>query len=154
MHTFQLAQLNLAAMKAPLDDPRMAAFVANLARINALADVSPGFVWRLQDEAGDATSIRVFGAHVLVNMSVWEDVASLRAFTYRSSHTDLLRRRREWFDRMAGAHQVLWWVPLGHRPSLAEAAERLAELEARGASARAFTFRDADTLVPPSAYAS
>lgn len=142
---YQLAQLNLAAMKAPLNDPMMAEFTASLGRINGLADAHPGFVWRLQDEGGDATAIRLFGERILVNMSVWRDVASLRDFTFRSAHTEFLKRRREWFDRMSGIHAVLWWVSSGHRPSLSEAAERLAELRDRGPSHRAFTFTDAES---------
>ena len=106
----------------------MADFVANLARINALAESSPGYVWRLQDEAGDAKAIRPFGEEVLVNMSLWQDVQSLSDYVYKSAHTGMLRRRREWFERVEQAHQVLWWVPVGHRPDVSEAAEKLAHL--------------------------
>lgn len=121
----------------------MADFVANLERINALAEGSPGYVWRLQDEAGDATAIRPFGDEVLVNMSVWHDVQSLSDYVYKSAHTEMLKRRREWFERVEQAHQVLWWVPAGHRPSVVEASERLAHLREDGATAQAFTFRHA-----------
>jgi hypothetical protein len=136
-----LAQLNIAWMKAPLESPEMADFVANLERINALAEASPGYVWRLQDEAGDATAIRPFGDEVLVNMSLWQDVQSLSDYVYKSAHTEMLKRRREWFERVEQAHQVLWWVPVGHRPDVVEAAERLAHLRERGATQQAFTFR-------------
>ncbi|BAU74034.1 DUF3291 domain-containing protein [Metapseudomonas furukawaii] len=138
---FELAQLNIASMKAPLESPVMADFVANLEPINALAERSPGFIWRLQDEAGDATAIRPFGAEVLVNLSVWRDVASLTDFAYRSDHAQMLRRRREWFERLSAMHQVLWWVPEGHRPSMEEGARRLAHLRERGPTPEAFTFR-------------
>lgn len=144
----ELAQLNIARMREPLDSPRMADFVANLERINALAEGSPGFVWRLQDEQGDATSIRPFGADVIVNLSVWRDVESLSDFAFRSAHVDIMRRRREWFEKMTQAYAVLWWVPAGHRPGVVEASERLALLRERGATPAAFTFRDA---YPPSA---
>ena len=103
----------------------MADFVANLDRINALADGSPGFVWRLQSEEGDATALRPLGAETLVNMSVWQDVESLHRYAYRSAHVDIMRRRREWFESMKEVFVVLWWVPTGHRPSLEEAIARL-----------------------------
>src|SRR5215470_13546253 len=110
MSQYELAQLNIAVMKGPLESPGMADFVANLDRINALADRSAGFVWRLQTEGGDATALRPMGENILVNMSVWKDVASLTAFVYRSAHVEILRRRQEWFDRMSDAYAVLWWV--------------------------------------------
>lgn len=119
----------------------MTEFVANLERINALADAAPGFVWRLKDEQGDATSVRPFGDSILVNMSVWESVESLHTFAFRTAHTDIMRRRREWFDRMEQVYAVLWWVTAGHIPTTAEAAERLALLRERGPTAQAFTFR-------------
>lgn len=143
MSAYHLAQLNIAWIKTPLESPEMADFVANLERINALAEGSPGYVWRLQDEAGDATAIRPFGDEVLVNMSVWHDVQSLSDYVYKSAHTEMLKRRREWFERVEQAHQVLWWVPAGHRPSVVEASERLAHLREDGATAQAFTFRHA-----------
>lgn len=138
---FELAQLNIALMTVPLDSPGMADFVANLARINGLAEASPGYVWRLEDEGGDATAIRPFGDDVLVNLSVWRDMESLRDFTYRGAHTEMLKRRNEWFARISEAHLVCWWVPAGHRPDAREAAERLALLREQGPGPRAFTFR-------------
>lgn len=143
MPRYQLAQLNIATMREPLEAPGMADFVANLERINALAEASPGYVWRLQDEEGDATAIRPFGADVLVNLSVWDDVQSLSDYVYKSVHTEMLKRRREWFDKVDEAHMVLWWVPAGHRPTVEEAAERLALLREKGASVQAFSFRQA-----------
>ncbi|HEX5842629.1 MAG TPA: DUF3291 domain-containing protein [Pseudomonas sp.] len=143
MSLYQLAQLNIASMKQPLESPGMADFVANLERINALAEASPGFVWRLQDEAGDATAIRPFGEEVLVNLSVWRDVEALKDYVYNSAHAEILKRRNEWFERMGEAHMVLWWVPVGHLPSIGEAAERLRLLREQGPSAQAFSFRQA-----------
>ena len=149
MSKFLLAQLNIAVMKAPLESPEMADFVANLDRINALAETEPGFVWRLQTEEGDATALRPLGDNVLVNMSVWQDVAALNRYVYRSAHVEVMRRRKEWFERMAEAHLVLWWIPRGHRPTIDEASERLAHLRAHGPGPHAFNFRMAFT--PPDA---
>jgi len=143
MSTYQLAQLNIAVMKQPLESPVMAEFVANLDRINQLADDAPGFVWRLQTEQGDATALRPLGECTLVNMSLWRDVEALNAFVYRSGHAQIMRRRREWFERMQQAYLVLWWVPQGHRPSIAEALARLELLRQKGPTADAFTFRQA-----------
>ncbi|HLA30082.1 MAG TPA: DUF3291 domain-containing protein [Pseudomonas sp.] len=143
MPLYQLAQLNIASMQQPLESPGMADFVANLERINALAEASPGFVWRLQDEAGDATAIRPFGEEVLVNLSLWRDVEALKDYVYKSAHAEMLKRRTEWFARMGEAHMVLWWVPAGHLPSVGEAAERLQLLREQGPSAQAFSFRQA-----------
>jgi heme-degrading monooxygenase HmoA len=153
MSAYELAQLNIGVIRAPIDSPLMAEFVANLARINALAEGSPGFVWRLQTEAGDATAIRPFtDPNQLLNMSVWRDADSLRRFVYRSAHADILKRRREWFEPMSEAIMVLWWVPRGHRPGIGEAVARLELLRARGASPEAFTFRQ--TFPPPDAPAT
>jgi hypothetical protein len=149
MSQYELAQLNIAVMKEPLDSPRMADFVANLERINALAESSPGFVWRLQTDEGDATALRPLGDQTLVNMSVWKDVASLNHYVYKTAHVEIMRRRKEWFERMSDASMVLWWVPQGHRPSVVQAIERLQLLRAHGPSADAFTFRHA--FPPPDA---
>ena len=143
MSNYQLAQLNIAALKAPLDSPELKDFVDNLDRINALAEGSPGFAWRLKGDGNDATSLRPLGENVIVNMSVWKDVAALRDYVYRSGHVEVMRRRREWFARMTEAYMVLWWVPAGHEPTIAEAVERLTLLRTQGPSARAFTFAEA-----------
>ena len=143
MPQYHLAQLNIAKAKEPLESPLMADFVANLDRINALAEQSPGFVWRLKDESGDATAIRPFGDDVIVNMSVWTDVASLGYYAFMSAHVEIMRRRNEWFNRMAEAYAVLWWVLEGHQPSTDEAKERLNHLRKFGASPHAFTFKEA-----------
>src|SRR5215813_7899499 len=143
MSRYELAQLNIAVLKGPLDSPLLADFVANLDRINAVAEGSPGFVWRLQTEEGDATALRPFGEDTLVNMSVWKDVASLRNYVYRSAHTEVMRRRKEWFEQMSQAYMVLWWVPKGHQPSIQEAIAKLELLRRLGPSPEAFSFRQA-----------
>src|SRR6516162_10137132 len=109
MSSYHLAQLNIARMQEPLDSPSMADFVNNLDRINALAEHAADFVWRLKSDDGNATSIRPLGEDVLVNMSVWRDVESLNDFVYRSDHAQIMRRRREWFERMREVYVVLWW---------------------------------------------
>ena len=142
MSGHELAQLNIGIIRGPMDSPVMAEFAANLERINAVAEATPGFVWRLQTEEGDATAIRPFdNENMLVNMSVWKDVESLRRYVYHSAHVEVMRRRREWFEPMREAFLVLWWVPLGHRPSIAEAIARLERLRRHGPSPEAFTFR-------------
>jgi Domain of unknown function (DUF3291) len=143
MSQYELAQLNVAVMKEPLTSPIMADFVANLDRINALAEASPGFVWRLKGDGEDATSLRPMGEDTIVNMSVWRDVASLHQYVYRSGHIEVMRRRKEWFEHLAEAYTVLWWVPRGHRPTVIEAIERLDSLRKSGPTAEAFTFRRA-----------
>jgi hypothetical protein len=142
MSRYELAQLNVANLKAPLDSPLLADFVANLDRINALAEQSSGFVWRLQTAEGDATALRPLGDDVLVNMSVWKDVDSLRNYVYRSAHVEVMRRRKEWFEHASPAF-VLWWIPEGHRPTIQEAVLKLELLRSTGPSVDAFTFRDA-----------
>ena len=139
-----LAQINVARLRAPLEAPETAGFVAALAPVNARADAAPGFVWRLQTEAGDATAIEVSDDPlVIVNLTVWESIEALEAFAYREqSHLAVLRRRREWFESHAAPHTALWWVPAGETPSLEDALERLDELRAYGPSPRAFTFKD------------
>jgi hypothetical protein len=146
---FQLAQFNIALPREPLERPLLAAFVAALQPVNAAADASPGFVWRLQTAEGDATGVRAFDdERLIVNMSVWESLEALRDFVYsQRAHLDVLRRRREWFERLGESAVVLWWVPAGHRPSVAEAEQRLAALRADGPTPRAFTFRE--SFAPP-----
>ena len=147
MSAYELAQLNIGIIRGPMDSPIMAEFAANLDRINALAASSPGFMWRLQSAEGNATAIRPFeNDNMLINMSVWSDADSLRKFVYRSAHADILRRRREWFEKMSEAIFVLWWVPRGHRPSVEEAIARLELLRRNDPGPEAFTFRE---IFPP-----
>ena len=138
----QLAQLNIAHLLEPIDSPRLAPFVAALEEVNAVADAAPGFRWRLQTGSGNATDLRPWGEQVIVNLSVWDSVQALRDYAYGPAHGAVLRRRRDWFVPLRGAHLVLWWVPAGHRPGLEEAGERLAQLEREGPSPAAFTLRD------------
>lgn len=140
--TFHIAQVNIARMKAPLDSPVMAGFVARLAEINALADGSPGFVWRLQTDEGDATYLRPYDdERILFNLSVWESVDALKTYVYKTAHAELLRDRRSWFEHFAAAYVALWWVPAGHIPGVDEAKKRLAHLDEHGPSQFAFTFK-------------
>lgn len=137
----QLAQLNIARPRAALDDAVMRDFMDGLEPINRLADAADGFVWRLQDESGNATAVTgPFGEGVIVNLSLWRDIESLRLFTYKSEHALYVRRRRAWFEELEGPHLVLWWVVAEHRPSLVEAKARLERLAAAGPSPFAFTF--------------
>jgi Domain of unknown function (DUF3291) len=152
---FDLAQLNVGRLLAPVDSPTIAGFVAQLEPINRIADTAPGFVWRLQTEAGDATSIHPTPDDLfLINMSVWSSIEALRAFTYDTAHVAVLRERRAWFERLATAHMVLWWVAAGHRPTVDEALDRLERLRHDGPTPAAFTFRtpfepeDADPGAP------
>ena len=148
---WHLAQLNVARLRAPLDDPLIADFVDNLEHVNALGERSPGYVWRLQTDAGDATAVRAFDDPLtILNLTVWTSVEALGDFAYRSGHLAFLRRKREWFERAVEAHLVMWWVPAGHLPTVEEALGRLEDLRTNGASARAFTFRSPQA--PPDAH--
>ena len=138
---FHLAQLNIATLRAPLDDPRLAEFVANLDRINELAEAAPGFVWRLKGEGNDATSLRPFGENVIVNMSVWEDADSLFDFVYRTAHAPVMAKRRQWFAKLEAPFVALWWIGAGHRPMIEEARQRLALLARKGPNPLAFTLK-------------
>ena len=135
-----LAQLNIGRLRYELDDPRMADFVDNLARLNAIADRAEGFIWRLQDSSGNATSYRPFGndLRMAVNMSVWENAAALERYVWQTVHKLLYGRRHEWFEKLDGPYLVMWWVAAGHIPSLQEAVERLEHLRRYGPSDHAF----------------
>jgi hypothetical protein len=141
---YHLAQVNVALLREPIDSALLEDFVAELEPVNARADAAPGFLWRLQTEDGDATSIRVFDdERFIVNMSVWESVEALAEFVYRDpDHRAVLRQRMKWFHQIAEAHTVLWWVPRGHVPTVKEAEERLEFLRAHGATPVAFTFKE------------
>lgn len=139
---FQLAQANIARMRAPLDDPLMQGFVARLEPLNALADSSPGFVWRLQTEEGNATEVQVFDDElVLFNLSVWESIEALQSYVYKSNHVGAVQKRAEWFERPTKPPLVLWWIEAGHVPTDAEAKARFELLWENGPSPEAFTFR-------------
>lgn len=146
MPRYHLAQLNVGIATAPLDSDMMADFMNNLERINALAESAPGFVWRLAGDNNNATALRPIDDRTMVNMSVWTDAQSLSAFVFRTAHVEFMRRRREWFERMAEAYLVLWWVPAGHIPTTDEAVTRLAHLREHGATPHAFNFR---SVFPP-----
>ncbi len=138
---FQLAQLNIAEFLTSRDAPEVTLFIHALDEINALADAADGFVWRLQDEVGDAMSFNPYGDDTIVNMSVWRDRESLFEFTYKSAHTKIMARRKEWFKMPVRNHFVLWWVPTGHIPTIGEAIDRLEILRSEGPSPLAFTFK-------------
>jgi hypothetical protein len=142
MSRYHIAQVNIGRIRAELSDPIMAGFVNRLDEINALADGSAGFVWRLQTDEGNATYFRPFNdGRMLLNMSVWMDVESLREYVYQTAHRELLRQRQAWFEKFAGAYLALWWVPTGHIPGIDEAKQRLAHLETHGPTEFAFNFQ-------------
>jgi hypothetical protein len=137
-----LAQVNIARLKAPLDSPLLAGFVARLDEINAVADRCAGFVWRLQGDEGNATYLRPYDDdRILFNLSLWEGVEALKAYVYGTSHRELLRQRGEWFSKFEGTYAALWWVREGHRPSVDEAKKRLAHLSEKGPTPFAFSFQ-------------
>ena len=137
-----VAQLNIGRLRAPMDDPMIDDFRLSLDRVNALAEVSPGFVWRLQDDSGNATGIKPFGDDLeIVNLSVWSSIEALADFTYRSGHVELLRRRRDFFEVPDLPILCLWWLPEGTVPTVEDAIGRLEHLRAHGPTPTAFTFR-------------
>ncbi|MBI1781129.1 MAG: DUF3291 domain-containing protein [Sphingobacteriales bacterium] len=139
---FHLAQVNIAKMLAPMDSPVMADFVANLDPINALAESSKGFVWRLKDDSNNATSIKIYDDdYLIVNMSVWEDIDSLHEYVYKSAHTEIFKRRKEWFEKMSDMHMALWYIAEGRWPSVADAVERLDHIRVHGETPYAFGFK-------------
>ena len=139
---YQIAQMNIARMKGPLDSAVMASFVARVDEINALADVSPGFVWRLKSyDGGAALALPYDDPMLLVNFSVWESIETLKDYAYRSAHAEVFRRRAEWFEHFDGAYSVLWWIPAGSIPTIDEAKRRLAHLQTHGPSSYAFGFK-------------
>lgn len=145
--SWHLAQINVATALHPLDDQRMSSFVEQLDDVNAMADDSPGFIWRLQSDSGNAVDIR-FGDDpmLIVNMSVWQSIEALYEFAYKTAHRQLLVDRRQWFRRPENAYQALWWVAVGHQPTVDEGMQRLALLQTSGPTEGAFKFR---THFPP-----
>ncbi len=147
MADYQLAQVNIGIIRGPIDSPIMAGFVARLDEINALADAAPGFVWRLQTEEGNATSLHVFeNEFMLINMSVWESVEALYTYVYQSTHAELIKGRKDWFEKMETPILTLWWIPAGHIPTPEEAKQRLEHLEQHGLTPLAFTFKERFTV--------
>ncbi len=144
---YHIAQINIARMVAPIDSPVMHDFVANLDRINALAESASGFVWRLKGDGNDATSLRPYeDERIIVNMSVWESIDALFQYAYYSDHTEIFRRRAEWFHKMTTPSAALWWIDGGHIPTVAEAKEKLSLIERYGATPQAFTFKQRFTI--------
>ena len=140
---YHLAQLNIGRILAPIDSEIMYGFTSRLDEINALAEASPGFIWRLKDETGDATSYRPFDDDMLlINMSVWENLDSLKDFTYKSMHVEVMKHRKLWFEHLKTPYIALWWVAEGHYPDLMEAKQRLEKLQLEGPSATVFDFRN------------
>lgn len=138
-----LAQLNVAKLLKPIDHPQIAEFVENLDRINELAEKSNGFVWRLQDEYGNATAIKAFDDPlIIVNMSVWESIEDLKNYVYKSGHTEIMRKRKNWFEKLTSHNLVMWWIDKGHIPTLTEGIERLEHLNKNGGSEYAFGFKN------------
>ncbi|MCX2789260.1 MULTISPECIES: DUF3291 domain-containing protein [Vibrio] len=138
----KLAQLNIALSKYPLDAPEIKDFVDNLDLVNGIAEQSEGFVWRLKDESGDATSIKLFDdPNMIINMSVWDNVDVLKNFMFRTHHRDFMRRKNEWFHRLVEDTYVLWWIEDNHIPTAEEALARLQYLCENGDTPYAFTFK-------------
>jgi hypothetical protein len=138
---FQLAQINVGRLLAPVDSPRITSFVVRLDPVNALAEAAPGFVWRLKSDSGNATDIQYNDDPLtIVNMSVWESIEALRDFVYASDHIHVLRERALWFERSDQPNYCLWWVPPGHQPTVTEGRERLEHYQARGATEFSFSF--------------
>lgn len=136
-----LAQVNVARPLGPMDGAVMAEFARAVEPMNLLAEASPGFVWRLQGDEGNALALRVFDdGQILINLSVWRSVEALRAYTYRSGHAHYVKRRKEWFSAFGRPHYALWWIEEGHAPTSDEAKRRLEQLQADGPTAEAFTF--------------
>jgi len=141
MTQYHIAQINIGRMVGSIDSEEMSGFVARLDEINALADRAEGFVWRLQSDEGDATAIRVFEDDmILVNMSVWESIEALHNYTYKSAHAQLIKHRKDWFQKLEFSHMALWWIPAGHIPTAQEAVRKLELIDEHGVTPMAFTF--------------
>ena len=138
---WQLAQLNIATMVAPLEDARLADFRANLDLVNALGDASEGFVWRMKGEGGNAVDLRPLGDDCLINVTIWRDLDALKNYIYGEEHLAMMRRKREWFKPAVAPQVVLWWVAEGHRPDVPEACQKLAQFTEQGATPDAFSIR-------------
>ncbi|MBC9797444.1 DUF3291 domain-containing protein [Sinomicrobium weinanense] len=147
----QLAQVNIARMKGTIDSPVMADFVANLDRINTLAENSPGFVWRLKDDGNNATSMKIYDDdYIIVNMSVWTDIDSLFRYVYHSDHVEIFKRKKEWFHKMQEMHMAMWYIEDDLYPSVSDARERLEHIREHGETPYAFTFKNRFSPAPSS----
>jgi hypothetical protein len=145
---FHLAQLNIGKILAPMDSPVMSEFADNLDRINALAESSEGFIWRLKDDSNDATSIKAYDDElIIVNLTVWTSIDTLFKFVYQSHHMEIFKKRQLWFEKMKDMHMVLWYVPAGHVPTVEEAVAKLDHLRKHGDTPSAFSFKK-DLLLP------
>lgn len=144
MTQYQIAEINIARMKGVnIDDPIMKEFVDNLEKVNAVAESSEGFVWRLKDESNNATSINPYNdEQVIINISVWESIETLEKFIYKTFHTEFLRRRKEWFQTFGKAYTAMWWLPAGQYPTMEDAVAKLGELQKNGASTSVFDFKN------------
>jgi len=150
---FHLAQINIAKMLAPIDSPVMAEFVANLDSINALAEGSDGFIWRLKTDDNNATSIKVYeDDFIIVNMSVWENMDKLHQFVYQSNHVEIFKQRKKWFEKMSDMHMALWYIPAGYIPTAMDGVERLSHLRNKGETPFAFSFKNSFTIEEWSKY--
>ena len=139
---WHLAQINIAKLRAPLDDPLLAEFSANLDIVNRAAEISEGFIWRFTEDAGDVSDFTYFGPDYIVNMSVWQDIRSLRRYIASEPHLSVMMKKQNWFHVIDGPHLALWWIQAGTVPTLVEADERLNILQAKGPTQSAFTFQD------------
>lgn len=138
---YYLAQINIAKMKAPLDDPIMAEFANALDEVNLVAENSPGFIWRLQTSSGNATDVKAYSdPKMLVNISVWRGVEQLKSYVYKSLHGNFFIRRRKWFEKYQGEHFAMWWILAGHLPTVEEGKAKLEYLELHGDTPECFTF--------------
>jgi hypothetical protein len=151
MATFHIAQVNIAQAKADMASDLMQGFVSRLDEINTLADCADGFIWRLKEDSGSATAIRVFDDPLLlINMSVWANLDALKHYVYKSLHVELIKDRDAWFNKLGQSHQALWWIPVGHIPNVEEAQKKLEYIRKHGPSAEAFTFaKPYSTPMPP-----
>lgn len=141
MASYHIAQINVARMVAPVDSESMFGFTSRLDEINALADQAPGFVWRLQTEEGDATDIRIFDDDmIIINMSVWESLEDLHNYTYKTAHAELIKGRKNWFEKLSSSHMALWYIPAGTIPTPENAIRKLELIDEHGSTPMAFTF--------------
>ncbi len=130
-----LAQVNIGRLLHEQNDPRVAEFMENLDRVNAMAERMPGYVWRVKDDSGNATALPFDNDPTLIaNVTVWENVESLQMFVFRTVHARFYGKRQSWFEKLERPHFAMWWIQEGHRPTYEEAAAKLRQLESEGPS--------------------